>query len=269
MDFRFIFGEFSMLDKLDFIIKKYFLLLKHIFIPFKIGESKIKIFGKTYYYESNLGLVLYQVSLIHHAKLIDNLDINKQGVVMVDVGANVGCFSLTFKNIFTNSRIYSFEPAPAVFDCLSKNMEGFENVRLENFGLSDTSGIFKFLYNPKNTEMGQISSEGNIDVQIKTLNSYVAKNKISHIDFLKIDTETYEKNVLIGGSDILSKTKYILLEVNYEPSNNNYTVSELMSTLVSKDYNFQLLKIVNFLDKDIEKASILDFLLINKLYEEK
>ncbi len=268
MDLAFMATSNSVADKIDFIIKKYFLLIKHFFYPFIITKSKIEVFSQDFYYESNLGLTLYQVSLIHHARLFLDLDMDNQNVILFDIGANVGCFSLVFKKVFPNSQIYDFEPVPDVYKCLTLNVKGIDGVKAENFGLSDVPGTFKFLYDSKNTEMGMLSDAGNITVQIETLDAYVERKNIPYISFLKIDTETFEKHVLLGAKKTLARTKYILLEVNYESSNINYTISDLMSTLSSENYNFQLLKIVNFLDKNIEDAKILDFLLVNRKYEE-
>ncbi len=268
MDLEFMTTRISVTDKIDFVVKKYFLLFKHLFYPFVIKKSKTKVFGKNFYYESNLGLTLYQVSLIHHTKIFFELDINNQDVLMFDVGANVGCFSLDFKKLFPGSNIYAFEPVPDVFECLNNNVNGITGVKTENIGMSDTPGTSRFLYDSNNTEMGMLSKDGNINVRIDTIDDYVERNNIPYISFLKIDTETYERHVLLGARKTLVRTKYILLEVNFECSNTNYTVSGLMSILNSEGYNFQLLKVVNFLDKRVEDAKILDFLLVNKRYEE-
>jgi FkbM family methyltransferase len=269
MDFKYILSDGDLLSKLDFIIKKYFLLIKHFIVPFKVSESRIKLFGKDYYYESNLGLVEYHVSLIHHRGLIRDLDINGDNAVLFDVGANVGCFSLVFKDVFPESSVFSFEPVPTVFECLRNNLSDLKSVRVEELGLSDRPGVFKFEYNPINTEMGKISDEGNISVNIDTLDNYIKNNNISHIDMLKIDVETFEKNVLDGAKDSLNMVKYMLMEVNFEDENANYTVPDLMSRLVSEKYDFQLLSIVNFLDRDISSSKVLDFLFVNKKYEER
>ena len=117
--------------------------------------------------------------------------------------------------------------------------------------------------------MGKISDEGNISVNIDTLDNYIKNNNISHIDMLKIDVETFEKNVLDGAKDSLNMVKYMLMEVNFEDENANYTVPDLMSRLVSEKYDFQLLSIVNFLDRDISSSKVLDFLFVNKKYEER
>ena len=48
------------------------------------------------------------------------------------------------------------------------------------------------------------------------LSKYVEENKIENIDFIKIDTEGYELEVLKGAKEILYKAKYILFEHHYD-----------------------------------------------------
>lgn len=266
MDFRYFLIEGNIFAKFAFISKKYFILLKHIFVPFKISNSKINVFGRDYYYESNLGLVLYQVSLIHHRKMLKNLDLPLEDSVLFDIGANVGCFTLIYRDVYPKTFSYCFEPVPTVFECLKENLINFDNNILENFAISDVEGESNFLYDSKNTEMGMINPDGNIKVTTRRLDDYILDKGINHIDFLKIDTETFEKHVLLGGVNALSLTKYLLIEINFDKGNRKYTVPELMGLLRSNYYSFQLLKIINFLDKNVSSTQVLDFLFINNKY---
>ena len=50
-------------------------------------------------------------------------------------------------------------------------------------------------------------------IKIKTLNDYCNSHKISNIDILKIDTQGYEKKILIGANKILDKIKFIEVEI--------------------------------------------------------
>jgi FkbM family methyltransferase len=165
--------------------------------------------------------------------------------------------------------VHAIEPVPVVYKCLKENLCKYDNVSVYNIGISDSEGSFKFSFDPVNSEMGMLNPAGNIDVNIQRLDDFLYAKNLPYVSFLKVDTETFEKHVLLGGKATLSRTKYLLIEVNFESTNNNYTVSELMSLLVSPQYNFQLLSIVNFLDKDISKAKILDLLFVNTRYVSK
>jgi FkbH-like protein/FkbM family methyltransferase len=62
----------------------------------------------------------------------------RDGATVVDIGANIGLFSLFVMSRCTNPRIYAFEPAPVVYDLLKANCDAYgSNVRAVNAGVSD------------------------------------------------------------------------------------------------------------------------------------
>ena len=67
-----------------------------------------------------------------------------------------------------------------------------------------------------------------IRIKVKTLSEILTKNNLKKIDLLKIDTEGYELNVLVGLEKFIEKTKIILLECHYDDS-------------LIKNYNFRSL----------------------------
>jgi len=73
------------------------------------------------------------------------------------------------------------------------------------------------------TQHSRVSDEGNLVVPVTTLDTYVRKHNIAHIDLLKIDTETFESHVLKGGDKALKNTKYLSLEISLV-NNNNYNL---------------------------------------------
>jgi len=64
----------------------------------------------------------------------------RDGDTVVDIGANIGLFSLFVMSRCTNPKIYAFEPAPIVYDLLKANCDAYgSNVRALNMGVSDKS----------------------------------------------------------------------------------------------------------------------------------
>lgn len=69
--------------------------------------------------------------------------------VIIDIGANIGIFVRYALNQCPEARIFAFEPAPQVFELLSKNTSSFRSqVIVERCGISDASGEAKFTYYP-------------------------------------------------------------------------------------------------------------------------
>ena len=77
----------------------------------------------------------------------------------------------------------------------------------------------------------------NIEVEVKTLNEYLDQNLIKFIDFLKIDTEGYEFEVLLGLNDKLKNVKIILFEHHFDDMlKKNYTFRDINSLLIQNSF---------------------------------
>lgn len=182
-----------------------------------------------------------------------------------DVGAHKGESLKLFLNNFKIKNIYSFEPSHINFLNLKKNTKRIRkkfkdtNILIENYALGNEekdidmkqidesssstindinteSNYFKkksrFLYNFNNKFFYE-----NIKIRQIILSDYILDNKIPKIDFLKIDTEGYEFNVLLGLKKDLKITKLIMFEHHYH--------NMLMKNYKFKDIH-QLLKKNNF-----------------------
>jgi FkbH-like protein/FkbM family methyltransferase len=71
----------------------------------------------------------------------------QDGATVVDIGANIGLFSLFVMSRCANPKIYAFEPAPAVYDLLKANCDAYgSNVRALNAGVSDKRKTATFTF---------------------------------------------------------------------------------------------------------------------------
>ena len=76
-----------------------------------------------------------------------------------------------------------------------------------------------------------------IKVKQIPLSKYVDENRIENIDFIKIDTEGYELEVLKGAKEILYKAKYILFEHHYDDMIvKNYFFSDIHNFLQENNF---------------------------------
>jgi len=171
----------------------------------------------------------------------------KEGDVVFDIGANVGIYTMiAAKSIGTKGNIYAFEPAKATFQALKKNvnLNKLDNVKINELALSDSNGFIEMVSSDIFDETVfydaflhiKKSDKGNI--KSVRLDDFVAENKITKLDFIKIDVEGAELLCFKGGIESLSKFKPILLFEAFEDYCNryDYTITELLIFLDSLGY---------------------------------
>ena len=153
-------------------------------------------------------------------------------LVIFDVGANIGEYSLSVINVFKDSlRIFAFEPSKYTCKSLKQNLKawGINNVEICNFGLGDINSQI-FLYSgEKGSKVASIYKESlerwnfceNQEeiITIKTLDDFCDEKDINNIHFLKIDVEGHELKVLEGASRMLNSDKIQFIQFEFGPCN--------------------------------------------------
>ena len=150
---------------------------------------------------------------------------NKNPIIL-DCGANIGIATIFFKWLYPDSRIYAFEPDKEVFWLLKKNVEenNMKNVEIYNYAISDKDGKIN-LYTYKKLMGSLIASTKSFDASNSTnladcisLSKFIkTKIKVNQIDFVKIDIEGSELEVIkeLYDSGILKRIKELVIEYHY------------------------------------------------------
>ena len=150
----------------------------------------------------------------------------KEGDVVIDVGANIGKYAINSGNLVgNNGKVYAFEPSKRPFELLCKSIK--EN-RLENTvfpiqaAVSNKEGKSK-LYLSNQEPITSIIfklSDNFIEVETTTLDSFINKQKLKKVDWIKIDVEGAEYEVFSGAINTLKNYNvnliFEVLEVNKE-----------------------------------------------------
>jgi FkbM family methyltransferase len=139
-----------------------------------------------------------------------------------DVGGNFGQSALRFSRAFPDARIFTFEPVPESFFKLEANIAGRRSITAFRHGFGDVAGAFQIQLQPNpgaNTLNGPRSSMGSVEIRLETLDSFVVEHGIAQIDFLKIDVEGYEMEVLEGAAATLARgaVRYVYAECVFAP----------------------------------------------------
>jgi FkbM family methyltransferase len=153
-------------------------------------------------------------------------DLLRPGMTFFDVGANMGQYTLLASGL--NCKVHSFEPAPAMFQFLSENVEPVkERVQINQFALSDSEEPVT-LHMAKPHNVGATSfrdqycaSGETFEVACTTIDRYVNEKGIDRVDVMKIDVEGAEKAVLRGAEKLLSSGQRPAIVIEYEESAQN------------------------------------------------
>jgi FkbM family methyltransferase len=189
-------------------------------------NEKILVTTKTVDYGGNTSFVANneiweKQSLNYFYNLIDK----NNKVNIVDIGASVGLYSLYAKYL-PNSQFYSYEPYKFTYDLLNDNIKlnNITNVETYNIGLSDKKGktiLNVCLSGDGANTMGanplRFNNPHPIEVETDTLDNIFYNNNIK-VDFIKIDTEGWEYNILKGGEKTIKKYKPII-QLEYNETN--------------------------------------------------
>jgi FkbM family methyltransferase len=175
--------------------------------------------------------------------------------VIFDVGANKGQSIKDFKNVFPHCSIHSFEPSPATYKDLVRNVSRYSDVFLNNLAVGSSCGEKLFIEN-SNSDMSSFLQPGKycwgeiireIPVELTTLDKYCDDNDIRYINILKTDTQGYDLEVLKGAKDLIvsKRIQIIFIEVNfcdmYKGSPPFYEIFRFLT-----DNHFKLVSFYNF-----------------------
>lgn len=147
---------------------------------------------------------------------ISNMNLQESPVI-IDIGANVGIVSFFFAKKYPNAKIFAFEPHPTNFENLKRGLQlnQIKNIKVFNLAVSSESNTnVKIHLHENNTSASSVfrflPHDPFVEVKTISLDDIISDNEISHIDFLKIDCEGSEFDILENSK--LFKDNKIIIE---------------------------------------------------------
>ena len=233
----------------------FFMFLYKMISIFRLGNpSLVKIIVPKYNYKVYCPLTEddYAHMTTREDDIIEKFQ-PKSGGIVIDVGAHYGRYTLiAAKRIGPKGKVIAIEADPKNFDMLNKNIKlnelSAENVITLNYAASSIKSTVKLSIpdkKPGQTIYSSIISnraptEKFIEVNANTLDNLLQENKIpiEQVNWIKIDVEGAELEVLKGANDILSKSKDISLLIEIHNIENGKTLYEPIIDLLN-NYNFK------------------------------
>jgi FkbM family methyltransferase len=147
------------------------------------------------------------------------------GMVVVDVGAHIGHFSLiAARRVGSVGKVYAFEPAPENYALLVKNiaLNGYRNVIPVPHAVANYEGDARYFLHPDSVAHSLHAEtfgkpNGTIDVKVTTLDRFLAAQSWPPVHLVKLDIEGAEPAALEGMAELLRRTPSIHLIVEFIP----------------------------------------------------
>lgn len=167
--------------------------------------------------------------------------------VMIDVGANLGYFSLLMAAIRPECEVYAFEPSPSTYDRLRENLDMNRKKSVEAFclALGNSDGKLSFVNDVTSPTTNRLVNAGDssglpvIEVDVRTLDQFLEERSVQNVSFLKIDVEGFEGGVLNGAGNALREKRVRAGLIELCPENLKQagsTISEFLAVVSGFGY---------------------------------
>ena len=158
--------------------------------------------------------------------------LKREPEIIFDAGANDGEYAKLLANRFKTARIFCFEPVPSNYEKLTLNTAGLNTINILS-ALGSEIGNIK-LYMGDNNKDGKMATSYRetldtiflftgdvnhvVDSPVTTIDDF-CNGTIAKIDFLKIDVEGHELEVLKGAANMISKNLVSIIQYEFSEFN--------------------------------------------------
>ena len=186
-----------------------------------MGLKKCKIFGKyKFFYLENDRYIGQRIALEKYEPYETELILKqvKIGDVVVDVGANVGYYTVLLADkVGLSGKVYAFEPDKTSFEILERNVaeNKLKNVVAVNAAVGSKNGKLKLHRSEENFGDHKLygKAEKTSQVKIVKLDDFIKEA----VDLIKIDTQGWEPEVIKGAQKVILKNKPTIF-MEYSPA---------------------------------------------------
>jgi len=149
-------------------------------------------------------------------------EIVKKGDVVIDIGANIGYFTVLLANLVgPEGKVYAFEPDPRNFDLLQRTIKrnSWTHVIAEQKAVSNETGEL-LLYQHQSWAANAITPTEHVSrvkIQVVTLDDFFPTEH--HVNFVKMDMDGSEPLAIQGMTQLVQRSPGLRMLAEYDPSN--------------------------------------------------
>lgn len=183
---------------------------------------------------------------------------------VVDIGAYEGNWAKDFLEVFPSAKILMIEAQPGKLNKLEEVCSDYSNVFSHIAVLSDEHGKEIYFHEDETSSHVVINkTEKYFAYESETLDNILKKRGFSYPDFLKLDVQGYELEVLGGAKESLDQAEFCLLEVSLLQLQNEPLLSDVVHFM--DEQGFQSYDICQLMRRPFDKALYqIDLLFIRK-----
>lgn len=164
----------------------------------------------------------------------------KIGDVVLDIGSNIGEFAKLVAD--KAAHVYCIEPDPLVLPALRKNTDGIDNITILDVGVSDKSGPLEFYQSTEDADSSFFPPKKYINkimINALSLDDLIAKYKIEGVNFIKLEAEGWEPEILHGGSSTIAACNRISVDSGPERAQ-MCTTNEVKEILIDSGFCIEI-----------------------------
>lgn len=167
---------------------------------------------------------------------------------VVDCGAHHGRVAKQYAAAFPAAEVHSFEPTPATFEVLRRNVAGQKRIHAVNAAVGDAEATMDFYIAPFEQANSLLprhpdhpEREQKVPVRVRRIDAYCREQQIAKIDILKLDVEGFEGPALRGCGELLDagRVELVYAETRFDSGGGaNTTFPDLCKLLLPRGYRF-------------------------------
>ncbi len=203
----------------------------NIFVGDKIGKADLSMFSEIFYHK------YYNPT---------GFEINDKDIVF-DIGANNGYFSFLASKKAINGKVYAFEPLPELMNKIKKSIEinnikniVTENTAVGNDNISPIPFYISSTHNGCHSIYDRESTQSKIMVDVINLKKYCENNHIDKIDFLKLDCEGAEYEIVTSEYMDFIKNTVSKISMEHHDDITEQKHEEIVDLLIKNNFSVEV-----------------------------
>lgn len=162
--------------------------------------------------------------------------------LIYDCGANVGTSVLYFKKLFPNSIIKAFEADKKIFNYLMQNIKDLKDI--QSFNNAVWINNDELCFNSEGADSGSLINDFECKQKVKAIRLKEFLQAEEKIDFLKIDIEGAETDVIVDCEDELKKVGNLYVEY-HSIVDKKQTLDKILSAMANAGFNYHLQNVIH------------------------